>query len=979
MIKEDINTTLGIEQKKTDDAQIALSHRRTLKEKKDRDTVIFYYELGQQVYATLLKSYIYNNFSKHAATIDHCFQCSKSIFNIKFFYHYKLNELCIYQEEDINQIDKTLSFQFIGFLFFNTSYQNIQKVFNTVFSLQELVPFDNYRSVINNYLNGKAPDFKEISRTGPAHDMTFEYKMTVNNKSVTAKGRSKKEAQMRCCELFCKENFTKEQMLRIMNLNIKKQKSGEKFFPSYEQKKQLEKVANSLGISIKNLEICLTHSSFLGLYDTQSNEAFRSIGSNIENIHILLYLNKKYNIGEIESIRKLLNTNEDVYKALIKQFNLHNIMRNKPLKGQEVENNALARLYADCIKAIVYTCFFYASNDNFLKALYLIYDIILKNTDIRYIDSTTRLQEYFHIFQLPLNYDFTVEKMSFFKVNVSIGDKKVLLFEGEGSSKNEARNNASEKMLRFIYEQFDVFLLGNTCYQDSSIGLIEELLEYILTNNPDKFSSHYLDNNQYFGICDLENGDVKSFNKKISRIFLRIKDFHEHTGRSLIDNILKVREKQIIHLEDSDVLISIVISDVWKVYYPSYEVGATYNFDIELLRKRSYEELKDLLKHDGLLIKNIRNPNSELELLAVKNSPKSLFYIPSPSKEVLKYIKTQPEIFGQFVHLDRIDTVNSLVEIEAEELENCIDENLLFNKILEDKYFDIYIRAIFRLLNIEKCYIATGYFYISGLELIQSEIETLLDSGGELKLIIGSLQKYNSGEQIRNMNRRTATVLNQLIEKGCTLKTNENEFYHGKMYYFESREVSVVIMGSTNLSKTGFRGNKELDCMFIYKEKNANPFYTWFNSFWEEATQLSSLEIESFSEFHFDNTNNNNYLKTVSQKDIERQISIIPDEILRNRLTLWLEYKPSNIYEDITVAGKDYIAIEFISKSMIVLESFLQGNSYFVFYNLSITDLLDTIAYKSKTEIFEMSGMEKRGYHVREALKLELNIKSYFL
>jgi len=41
--------------------------------------------------------------------------------------------------------------------------------------------------------------------------------------------------------------------------------------------------------------------------------------------------------------------------------------------------------------------------------------------------------------------------------------------------------------------------------------------------------------------------------------------------------------------------------------------------------------------------------------------------------------------------------------------------------------------------------------------------------------------------------------------------------------------------------------------------------------------------------------------------------------------------------------------------------------------------LLVSIEGRSKTEVFELSGMEKRGYHIREQLKLEVKIASYFL
>lgn len=95
---------------------------------------------------------------------------------------------------------------------------------------------------------------------------------------------------------------------------------------------------------------------------------------------------------------------------------------------------------------------------------------------------------------------------------------------------------------------------------------------------------------------------MNSFIRKISGLFLRIKDFHEQTRGSLVDNILKAREKQIISLGDSDILINILINDIWRFYYPSHKDGEVYNIDIESLSKRSYKEFKELLKHDGKIM-----------------------------------------------------------------------------------------------------------------------------------------------------------------------------------------------------------------------------------------------------------------------------------------------------------------------------------------------------------------------------------------
>ena len=112
---------------------------------------------------------------------------------------------------------------------------------------------------------------------------------------------------------------------------------------------------------------------------------------------------------------------------------------------------------------------------------------------------------------------------------------------------------------------------------------------------------------------------------------------------------------------------------------------------------------------------------------------------------------------------------------------------------------------------------------------------------------------------------------------------------------------------------------------------------------------------------------------------VRDRIQQIEDIELKNRLLTWLKYSPTNIYDKIDVAGREYIAIEFSEKQMLVLESFYPGNSYFVFYNHTIDTLINTINGKSKTDIFKLSGMEKRGYYIREQLKLEVKIASYFV
>ena len=62
-----------------------------------------------------------------------------------------------------------------------------------------------------------------------------------------------------------------------------------------------------------------------------------------------------------------------------------------------------------------------------------------------------------------------------------------------------------------------------------------------------------------------------------------------------------------------------------------------------------------------------------------------------------------------------------------------------------------------------------------------------------------------------------------------------------------------------------------------------------------------------------------------------------------------------------------------------MLESFEHGNSYYYFRNIQPEDLIMSIKNLSKTEIFNLSNMKKRGYHIKDDSSLELSIASLFI
>ena len=297
--------------------------------------------------------------------------------------------------------------------------------------------------------------------------------------------------------------------------------------------------------------------------------------------------------------------------------------------------------------------------------------------------------------------------------------------------------------------------------------------------------------------------------------------------------------------------------------------------------------------------------------------------------------------------------------------------------LLEQHCFDMYLRAILGSHKVREFYIACGFVYASGIKMLRSEIDKLLADGMSVKILAGNLQHYSSDHPVTQMDLETAQELNQLIEAGAEVRTVSDCFYHGKMYLLVCDDITFVISGSTNVSRNAFRFNNELDNLFVYGAFD-NQHTKHFEMLWSQATSISKLDEAKFA--HRITSNEEGEERHLLDIDSMRdRIKQVEDADLRLRLITWLKYTPSNIYDRIDVAGNEYIAIEFSEKKMMVLESFYPSNSYFVFNNHSIDTLLSTIAGRTKTEVFKLSGMEKRGYHIREQLKLEVKIASYFV
>lgn len=1004
MLDTEWQIKLGINANQYEGALVALTHKSMLNENKElleKNDLTFYIEIGKVVYEILTKNYIYTNISPNPAVITKGYQYSKWIFIDKFFNNFQLADKTLYAKgisELSDKIRRDLSLQLIGYLYIYTSYKNLYRIFENIFDIKSFIFVEDYLSILLAHCQKENIDieFKEIAVTGPDHNKEFKYELKCNNISIISLGTSVKRAKYNCAKIYCKKYLSNKLLFELSGIKSPYPRNRKKFIYSDTLKHQIKLLSKSLNIEPQLLIQSLTHSSASNEFNLIDNSGIKGIGSkiNILNILIILFFNRELlKDTPLLRVSQFLENQKNIKANFLNSYllgdsiiankSISKLIKSKDCIVDSQDEAILEKVYNDVFNSLIFAKFFSYNQYKFIEELEANYVSFLHNADYTTIDPKSDIQE----INQSLN-----KKLIDSRINKNIPTKYTceyffiipdinVQFRKTENSIAQAEYSSAKELIIYFQHNIINFLIGE--YDTIDINQEPILVEFLTTAlNKDRL---FIRKN-YFGLNYLKKEEIQKFINIVTNIFrFSIAHHSSNTQSLIIEMIIEVAKKIRITLFNSNytILTEILIRDIWEICNNS-DISI-YNLDEHWakLHNKSFPILKNLIKEDGLFIKNINNPCKEFQLLAIENNSSALSLIKKPCMELFYYISSNYDLYRNFISNESSEVNKILINVIEDDLNNLINttESSLKYTILKKINFEIYIKAIFKMFEINKISIHTGYVFSSGLKLINEELDCLLNSSGELNLLIGSLKDYYSDEFIKDVDKKTALHINEFINKGATIKTNTDRFYHGKIYCLESTEYKFIIMGSTNLSKNAFHKNDELDCLYIINKLEFNPFYERLEHNWNSGTIIPLLDINKFieSENIINATLDNLDFNIISRKEVEEKIKNIPDQLLRRRLLLWLEHNPSNIYEQLLVANVDYIAIEYVSRNMIVLESFLPGNSYFVFYDIKIDDLLSLIENRTKTEIFELSNMKKRGYHIRDALKLELNIRSYFI
>lgn len=379
---------------------------------------------------------------------------------------------------------------------------------------------------------------------------------------------------------------------------------------------------------------------------------------------------------------------------------------------------------------------------------------------------------------------------------------------------------------------------------------------------------------------------------------------------------------------------------------------------------------KKLIRFDYKDVNKIYPLSNELAIFAIQQNLDAFNYLPYTNPEITLF-------YEQLKEKESISDIGTLVQNVGNSVQISILDS---HKPLHTQIYSLISQS-----KIKSVTIACGYCFASGLNLLKNIIEPCLLSDVPFELYVGSLQNYDethSGDMITGIDKSTVKILNKYLSfPDFSLYTCPDRFYHGKIYIFKSDIKTLVIIGSSNVSKSAFISNYELNIAFLMNNEDEllNNFMKWIKQLRYYSKKIDNLEISMFGDNEI-KLDGSVLIKHVSVTLMQNKISQLTNAEVQYRLRLWMSYSPDIIAEDLGIVSlPNYFVFVYKKYKLMVLESFEAGNSYFCLkISEPFEEIINSISTLSKTEIFEYSKMSKRGYHLPNKFTLENNIRWYF-
>jgi len=119
-----------------------------------------------------------------------------------------------------------------------------------------------------------------------------------------------------------------------------------------------------------------------------------------------------------------------------------------------------------------------------------------------------------------------------------------------------------------------------------------------------------------------------------------------------------------------------------------------------------------------------------------------------------------------------------------------------------------------RIKNAKKIRFAVAFGKTSGWHLIKDDIETRIQSGTDIEMLIGLDLRITDASLVRNFMMLGQSYKTFRVFCFCDPRTDDVPFYHPKVYVVDGSDESFISVGSSNLTNGGLKGNIEMNLAF---------------------------------------------------------------------------------------------------------------------------------------------------------------------
>lgn len=908
----------------------------------------FYYSYGRAA-ANAAISYFLESTNKQFDKTDIVKQTSILRIHIIDFLYQSLNfEIYVIKSKgENNQKHNDVILQLFGVICAKYSFCKIYNILLPILSnkcrTQKSV---DYKSMLYEYAYKNKVDisYTLLSERGPDHEKEFEVALLVKNEKIIAWGKSKKAAEKEAAQLFCqKHNLTFEKKKTIQyskTYNLPINESRRKNLNAY-----LKKLTISDYINPNELDILFTNFDYANVIKLQkklnveSNTKWEFLGGQIFPIYAFDFVLRNNLLDENvhDTLREIKRT-DTISKEMYEIFDLLRVSTGQ--KKDKIQGKL--RICYEAFKAILgFLCKKSITNNNpdiFKKGYFVFCNYINKSDYSQKQDYTSRLQIIAQAIYGAIEYKIVDEKnldrnAKEYTVSVTITlNENSLSSYGIGHSIKSAKNNAAKKLFNEMKDNSDFFLEVNRTGIKRLIKSLNNFMKDIMITGSLKLQKLLIS----------AHGSFLQYSKA------------------------QTEELCLLAVRDNPTAIEFVQKQ-------------STNIQLEVIKSLNKKAIDMLKITDDIVLE---------ELISVYPEYINIIGTPTPTQQQIynkavlstdKHARKEKYDYG----ISPFDKESFLRNIRTE-VKLSLSESSIKTVILDNKV-PIYeaINEIVKLIIPYEVNIAVGFLFESGLGMLKPMFNRLRENNITSTLLIGTLQNYQKICQekgyIEQMDYETAELLNMFLKSNLIqLKTYPDCFYHGKYYYFRGKETTCIIIGSSNVSASGLKANRELNTLQIIPNSDINikTYTEWFDKLINECIDIHSLNLSLFTKA----TDDSQY-KQIPDSDIRNRIDSLTDKEQQERLNMWLSklpYRILRIGDKATKSFKSYVVFEYPQYKLLVLESFEPHNAFYCFNTGKYSDIENELKTKNKIQMCTHSLFLKRGYHSSDTFNMMLSVNSIF-